>query len=266
MSDELATSTPSVEPVLEGTGSPDTGSVTETQDTPILSVEEYSNYRVPVKLDGEQLEVPLSEALAGYQRQADYTRKTQELAQQKEQFQFATALQAALDNDPAATINLLSKHYGISRETVTDMIADGEDFDALDPVEQKYRELDKRIASFEDYQTKQEIEREVKLLQSKYEDFNINEVITTAMRLGSTDLEGTYKQIAFDKMMAKAELERQAREHQQQKEASLLEAKRQASVVSGGASATASTTSETFEPITSIAEAWAAAKRQMGAL
>ena len=260
MSDELVT-TPSVEPE----GSPVTESVSESPSTPVLSVEEYSNHRVPIKLDGEDLEVPLSEALAGYQRQADYTRKTQELAQQKEQFQFATALQSALDNDPAATIDLLSKHYGISRQAVGEMIADGEDFDSLDPTEQKYRELDKRLASFEDYQSKQEIEREVQRLKSKYEDFNINEVVTTALRLNSTDLEGTYKQIAFDKMMAKAELERQAREVQQQKENSLLESKRQASVVSGGSSATASTTSETFEPITSVAEAWAAAKRSMGA-
>jgi hypothetical protein len=260
MSDELVT-TPSVEPE----GSPVTESVSESPNTPILSVEEYSNYRVPIKLDGEDLEVPLSEALAGYQRQADYTRKTQELAQQKEQFQFATALQSALDNDPAATIDLLSKHYGISRQAVSEMIADGEDFDSLDPTEQKYRELDKRLASFEDYQSKQEIEREVQRLKSKYEDFNINEVVTSALRLNSTDLEGTYKQIAFDKMMAKAELERQAREVQQQKENFLLESKRQASVVSGGSSATASTTSESFEPITSVAEAWAAAKRSMGA-
>ena len=260
MSDELVT-TQSVEPE----GSPVTESVSESPSTPVLSVEEYSNYRVPIKLDGEDLEVPLSEALAGYQRQADYTRKTQELAQQKEQFQFATALQSALDNDPAATIELLSKHYGISRQAVSEMIADGEDFDSLDPTEQKYRELDKRLASFEDYQSKQEIEREVQRLKSKYEDFNINEVVTTALRVNSTDLEGTYKQIAFDKMMAKAELERQAREVQQQKENSLLESKRQASVVSGGSSATASTTSESFEPITSVAEAWAAAKRSMGA-
>jgi hypothetical protein len=260
MSDELVT-TSSVEPE----GSPITENVSESPNTPILSVEEYSNHRVPIKLDGEDLEVPLSEALAGYQRQADYTRKTQELAQQREQFQFATALQSALDNDPAATINLLSQHYGISRQAVSEMIADGEDFDSLDPTEQKYRELDQRLASFEDYQTKQEIEQEVQRLKSKYEDFNINEVVTTALRMNSTDLEGTYKQIAFDKMMAKAELERQAREVQQQKENSLLESKRQASVVSGGSSATANTTSENFQPITSVAEAWAAAKRSMGA-
>jgi hypothetical protein len=79
-------------------------------------------------------------------------------------------------------------------------------------------------------------------------------------------LEGTYKQIAFDKMMAKAELERQAAEKQQQTVNGVVEAKRQASVVSGGSSATASTTSETYEPITSVREAWEAAKRSMGAV
>lgn len=258
MSDELVT-TPSVEPE----GSPVTESVSESQSTPVLSVEEYSNHRVPIKLDGEDLEVPLSEALAGYQRQADYTRKTQELAQQKEQFQFATALQSALDNDPAATIDLLSKHYGISRQAVGEMIADGEDFDSLDPTEQKYRELDKRLASFEDYQSKQEIEREVQRLKSKYEDFNINEVVTTALRLNSTDLEGTYKQIAFDKLIAKQELERAALQKKQASENAIVDSKRAASVVSGGASATATTTNDSFEPITSIAEAWAAAKRTL---
>ena len=154
MTDEVVNTQP-----VETAGSPVSESVSEAPDTPVLPVEEYSNHRVPVKLDGEELQVPLSEAIAGYQRQADYTRKTQELAQQREQFQFASALQTALETDPAATIDLLSKHYGISRQAAADMVADGEDFEMLDPVEQRYRELDKRIATFEDYQTQQQVER-----------------------------------------------------------------------------------------------------------
>jgi hypothetical protein len=85
------------------------------------------------------------------------------------------------------------------------------------------------------------------------------------LRLGTTDLEGTYKQIAFDKMMQKQELERKAAESRAAQDAGVVEAKRQAAVVSGGASATANTTNEVFEPIKSVAEAWQAAKRQMGA-
>jgi hypothetical protein len=262
MTDEVV-NTPAVEPQ----GSPVTESVSESTDTsPTLSVEEYSNHRVPVKLDGEELQVPLSEAIAGYQRQADYTRKTQELSQQREQFQFASALEAALERDPASTIELLTKHYGISPQQAVDIIADGDDFEMLDPQEKRIKELDQRIASFEDYQSQQQVEREVQSLQRKYQDFNIQEVVTAALRTGSTDLEGTYKQIAFDKMMAKAELERQAAEKQQQTVNGVVEAKRQASIVSGGSSATASTTSETYEPITSVREAWEAAKRSMGAV
>lgn len=261
MTDEVV-NTPAVEPE----GSPVTDSVSEAQDTtPSLNVEEYSSHRVPVKLDGEELHVPLSEAIAGYQRQADYTRKTQELSQQREQFQFASALEAALERDPASTIDLLSKHYGITRSQVADMIADDADFEMLDPQEKRIKELDQRIASFEEYQSQQQVEREVQNLQQKYQDFNIQEVVTAALRIGSTDLEGTYKQIAFDKMMAKAELEKAAAAKQQQTVNGVVEAKRQASVVSGGSSATASTTNETFVPITSVREAWEAAKRSMGA-
>lgn len=258
MTDEVA-STPSV----ETEGSPVSESVTEAPDTPVLDVQEYSDYRVPVKLDGEELQVPLSEAIAGYQRQADYTRKTQELSQQRQQFEFATALEAALQRDPASTIDLLSKHYGISRQAVTDMLDNDESFEELDPVEQRYRELDNRIASFEEYQSQQQVEAEIRRLQSMYQDFDVQEVVTAALRIGSTDLEGTYKQIAFDRMMAKQQLERQAAEKKSQAEQAVMDSKRQAAVVSGGASATASTTNETFEPIRSVAEAWAAAKRQM---
>jgi hypothetical protein len=40
-----------------------------------------------VKVDGETVEITLKEALAGYQRQADYTRKAQALAAERDQFQ-----------------------------------------------------------------------------------------------------------------------------------------------------------------------------------
>lgn len=258
MTDEVMQTPPS-----EPTGSTETVSV-ETPDTPVLDVSQYSEYRVPVKLDGEELQVPLSEAIAGYQRQADYTRKTQELAQEREQYQFASALQAALESDPQGTINLLAEHYGITRQQAADMVADGSFDEELDPTERKYRELDKRIASFEEQQTRQQIEAEVARLRSKYEDFNVQEVVTAAIKAGTNDLEGTYKQIAFDRIMAKNEVERQAREKQKAAENAVVESKRQAAVVSGGASATQSTTTESFEPITSVRDAYIAAKRQMG--
>jgi hypothetical protein len=42
-----------------------------------------------------------------------------------------------------------------------------------------------------------------------------------------------------------------------------MDSKREATIVSGGSSATASTTAESFDSVSSISDAWAAAKRQL---
>lgn len=262
MSDEIANVVGS-----EPTGSTEgysevTGQVSE----PILSVDEYSTYKVPVKIDGEEQYIPLTEAISGYQRQADYTRKTQELAQQREQMQFASALQTALDRDPAATIDLLSRHYGISRQAASDMVDGmmGEPED-LDPVEARYRELDGRLAQFEEYQAQQQIEREISRLQDKYPDFDPSEVVTTALRLDTTDLEAVYKQIAFDKIMKQVEIRQQAQAQQVAQEQQVVDAKRQAAVVAGGSSASGAGIVPQAESISSVRDAWAAAKQQLNA-
>jgi hypothetical protein len=234
-------------------------------ETPVLPVEEYANYVVPIKVDGEELKVPLSEALSGYQRQADYTRKTQELSQQRQEVEFATALQSALERNPEATIDLLSRHYGITRQQAADMVNESAADEPLDPVDQKFRDMERRVASFEEYQSQQQIEREIAQLQAKYSDFNVSEVVNTALRVGSTDLEGTYKQMMFDKMMDRQRLESEAQKKKQEAEAAVVAAKRQAAVVSGGSNPSASATSEGVTPITNIHEAWAAAKRSLGA-
>ena len=43
-----------------------------------------------VKVDGEEQQVSLSELQNGYQRQADYTRKTQEIAEERQRLEFRT--------------------------------------------------------------------------------------------------------------------------------------------------------------------------------
>lgn len=262
MSDEIA-NTVDTDPNI---GAPDTDSDSQISESNILDIDSYASYEVPVKIDGSELKVPLSEAIAGYQRQADYTRKTQELAEQKQALQFAATLQTALENDPQSTIDLLVRHYGLSRNEANQVMDDfGFDSEDVDPVEKRMRELDSRIAQFEDYQSQQQIEREVSRLKNTYEDFDTNEVVQAALRSGISDLEVVYKQLAFDKLMKQRNLERQADEVRQAEEQKVLEAKRAAAVVDGGSSATHNTTTESFEPITSIADAWAAAKKTFNA-
>ena len=265
MSDEIAN--PSVADTSDSGATPEVETGGASPEAPVLPVADYANHMVSVKVDGEELNVPLSEAISGYQRQADYTRKTQELSQQRQNMEFAAAIQSALETNPSATIDLLARHYGISRAEATAMANDvaSEDLESLDPTERKLREMESKVSAFEEYQSQQQIEREIARLEARYSDFNVAEVVNTALRLGSTDLEGTYKQMMFDKMVSRQQLESEAKVKQQEKEAAVVAAKRQAAVVSGGSNPSASATTDSVEPITNIREAWAAAKRQLGA-
>jgi len=221
----------------------------------LLPVDEFGDKYVTVTVSGEEVRVPLKEALSGYQRQADYTRKTQELSEQRRQVQFGAALQEALQNDPQGTLNLLSQHYGVQQ-------APSEDEDLfLDPVEKQYRELEQRVQAFEHQKAMDELERTVQSLQSKYgSDFDANEVISKALALGSSDLESVYKQLAFDKVYEDAKAVRALREKKAQEAQQVTQAKRQAAVVSGGASSVSADVSA--KPITSLRDAFEAAKRQ----
>lgn len=230
-----------------------------------LNIDEFADHYVTVKVDGEDVRVPLSEAVAGYSRQADYTRKTQELAEQRQQLQWASAIQAALENNPAQTIDLLANHYGISRAEAKEMADDWSvDSDTWnDPVEAKMTELDKRIRAFEEQQAYAKLERDVQELQTKYgDDFNPQEVVAAAIAQGSSNLEAVYKQIAFDRVAAKAEAAKQLAVDKTAQQEKVIEAKRNAGVVSSGSSAKAA--KDEAGPIRSVSDAWAAAKKQYG--
>ena len=60
--------------------------LTESEETEEVTEQESSEDKYyPIKLDGEDMEITLDEALQGYQRQSDYTKKTQALANERKQ-------------------------------------------------------------------------------------------------------------------------------------------------------------------------------------
>ena len=133
----------------------------EEEELPFLDIDQFRNHRVTVKVDGEDIEVPLSEAVAGFSRQADYTRKTQELAQQRAELQWATAIRGALDNDPAGTLELLKAHYGLQSPAQPQAVDDPLFDDSWDePVNEKYREIDQRLRRFEEEQATSRLQNE----------------------------------------------------------------------------------------------------------
>jgi hypothetical protein len=83
-----------------------------------------------VKVDGETVKVTLDEALAGYQRQADYTRKAQALAAEREEIEQSkaeftevleqvSALDTAWNDNPISVI----AHFTASTENPTQAVA-----------------------------------------------------------------------------------------------------------------------------------------------
>jgi len=246
--------TEEIEPIIEDGQIDTTGeleSETPEEEQEFFDFTEVGEKFVKLQVDGQEVSVSIKEALAGYQRQADYTRKTQELSEQRKQVQFATTLQQSLQDDPANTLAMLQQHYGKAADPVEE--------EWLDDNEKQFRSLEQRIAAFESDKALSDLTKTIEVLQSKYgEDFNADEVIAKAMTTGSTDLEAIFKQIAFDKVYTKAaEANKKLTEEQGR-----IQAKRQATIVSSG-SGSKGPVKSVVTPPKSVFEAFEAAKKTL---
>ena len=239
----------------EGTG-PAEGGQAEPEAAPspeYLDTDSYAGHHVRLKMDGQEVEVPLSEALSGYQRQADYTRKTQELAEQQRAAQFGLTLQQALENNPAETLRILQTQY-TQPEPEPEQTWD-------DPAEARYHELGQRMERFEAAQAQWELRQAIGVLQERYgEEFNPRDVVARASAQGRMDLESVYKEMAFDRYWAGQQA---AREQQAADEQGRIEAKTQAGNVHSGSGANNAVTPDTGS-FQSVEDAWYAAKRTLG--
>jgi len=100
-----------------------------------------------VTVNGVKSQVDETELIAGYQRQADYTRGTQEVAELKKEHNNAITLWEALEEDYAGTVQRL-----MARQNITGDIAPKADQDMEALIEAKLAEklaADPRIQAFE---------------------------------------------------------------------------------------------------------------------
>lgn len=223
-------------------------SAPEASAEDFFNISEYADKKVRVKVGGEEIAVPVSELAAGYQRQADYTRKTQEVAAQREQAAFGLQLQQALEINPAETIKLLSATYGVqltpaqAQQIADDAAAGGADT-FVDPVERLVAErlspIEAYIQDLERERAVNQLERDLASLKTKYgDDFNEQAVVQAAVAMGETDLDKVFKIIAFDTLMAKQQAVTEYTSQQAAEDANRMQAKAaMADLVSGGASA-----------------------------
>lgn len=223
-----------------------------------LDTDQYGGHHVRLKVDGEDMDVPLSEAIQGYSRQQDYTRKTQALAEQQREAQFALTLQTALQNNPAATLRLLQEQYGAQPEAAAE-----DDSWLDDPDEARWREYDQRLSQQEQFRADQELQVALRVLQQQFgEEFNPQAVVSAAMQQNRMDLANVHKELMFDKLWAQHEAQQEATRRNDVDEQSRITAKA-AITAHGGTSANGGMEPEPGTA-TSVSEAYAQAKRSMG--
>jgi len=235
-----------------------------------------ANRYVRVKVDGQDEEVPLREALSGYSRTADYTRKTQELAQQRQQAEYALTLERALQSQPAETLRILAQQYGVdfgqqaapSRESSYE---DEDDNPYADPTERRIAQLERQnqtlAQQWEERQANEHLRTTVGQLQQRYQlsQDDVREVVSSALErgMGPDSFEMIWKNIAFDRAMTvqQQHAARQAAANQQRQAAG----QNAQQLIGNGGSATRAGTSPApanAGPMT-IAEAFEQAEREL---
>jgi hypothetical protein len=181
-------------------------------------------------------EVTFEELRNGYLRQADYTRKTQEVADLRRQAEWAQGLQANLRNDPLGTLQAMAEELRL--------IPSGqEDFDPseLDPIAaanaQRLSEHEAKLQELTIKRIEEEIRQEVRHLKDTYTDFSSDDVLPMVAELGSQGIGLTIEQGYFLLKGQKAvEAERRAIAAKAKADeiASVEAAKRAAAEQSGG--------------------------------
>jgi len=206
-----------------------------------------------VKVDGEEAQVTLEELQNGYQRQADYTRKTQEIAVERERLQQAEAIVSALEHDPEGTLQTLAHSFNVA-PTIGQQVSDDE-YAEVDPTQQKLAELESKIARQEQMERVQRVEREVSTLQEKYGEFNREELLNHALKNGIPNLEAAYTHMRFNDVKTTADKLSQEQE--------ITNKKREAAVVTPGGSTQSGVETEPTPKVSSLREAFALAKQQL---
>lgn len=199
-----------------------------------------------VEIDPE-LKLKLSKAEAqklkdAMLRQADYTRKTQELSQQREQVAQMLALQTALERDPRTTLAALAGVFNVDlgnqAAPVDQLSADADPLEILAREVQSLRgtlTAQQQAALAAQQQAQQQVDvqaqinREIAELKSTHGDFDQQELAAYAVENQiNAPLSVVYRAWQFDK----AEQTKIAEKNR------IVAAKRRGQVVSGGAATT----------------------------
>ena len=204
-----------------------------------------------VRIDGEDQMVSLQELQNGYQRQADYTRKTQELASERERLAQGEAIVQALEANPQEAVSALADAFGVAGgNQINNQNEPEED---LDPEEVRLRRLESSIEEHNRALRQQTMSGEVEGLREKFSaDIDERELYAHALKHNIGNLEAAYAHMTYGDMSEKA------------KNADIVDEKRAASVVESTAgSPESSVTSNVSTAVNSLRDAWSLAQEEL---
>lgn len=198
-----------------------------TEQEPVrqyVEVDDPDNRYVRVRVDNEDVEVPFSEAVKGYSREAHFTRNMQQLAQQRQEVEFGLRLQQALETNPQLTLQVLAQQHGYNL-VQPQQAAPPADDEYADPLEREIHQerqarqaLEERFAQRE---ADEQLQHAVAGLRNQFNlsDEDLRTVVNTAMQmnLGVGALPMIYKTMQFDRIDARVRAQR-AQQAQQQAE------------------------------------------------
>ena len=224
---------------------------------------EYADHHVRVKVDGEEV---VGSAVRSprrvTQRQADYTRKTQALAEQQRRAQFGLTLQQALENNPAGD------PADSPEPSTPDQAQEARARARTGPTTRprpRFRELRRNGCSdWEQQQADSELRTAVGVLQQRYgEDFNPQEVVGRGVQHGTHGPGERLQGDGVRPLLARAS-RRQRSSNRRPKRPARIDAKTQASHDPSGQRS--DQRRGAGQPVRSptIEEAFAEAKRQLG--
>lgn len=224
-----------------------------------FDLDQYADHLVKVTVDGEEMEVPLRELPSGFSRQADYTRKTQELARQREQLQFADAIAQGLAVDPQQTLAMLAERYGMVQQD-----QDDED-EFLDPLERKVLQQEKWINAQMQRDEDRLLREQLEQGSAVWEDVDPREAVAFALQhglQGPNAIPTAFAALAGNRLLAQRAAERQTQANRAAADEQALAAKRAAQIIEGGSSAVGVTSGP--QSASSVHEAFQMAKRELG--
>jgi hypothetical protein len=221
----------------------DAGSDSDDAPEDVFDFDSIKDNTVSVTVNGETFEVPLSELRNGYMRQADYTRKTQQVAADSQVLQWAREMQEAFRVDPAGSIRYLQEQFGLADKADDPWQDIDPEFkpvvDELKRTQQELAELRRQTQQVQASRVDADVQAELDSMRSRYQDFDPMLVLPIAIENGLS-MDKAYKLWKADRLEADLKVSEDARKKAEAAAASRAKARKAAKTVqSGGSKASA---------------------------